>query len=188
MKSKKLQIGITIVVIVVFIYTLWSTIIWMRKKDNKQWTVAQKEQMISTAINSSRILSSMDSVTAHDIGSCVIEKMISHFSYDEIWKWEDMSKSGDSSFVKNVLPLVQQCFSEFNVDVEFQRQVANCITGVRNKNPNLTPEAAKGYCNCFMGYLRAKYDSLYLNDSIVLSEKSKAQQCLQDAQQSDSLH
>ena len=62
--------------------------------------------MIGKCISSSKFLSSIDSVRAHDICGCATNKLIENYSYDEIW---ELNRQKQDSLIDLFTPVIEEC-------------------------------------------------------------------------------
>lgn len=104
MKINKIIQGILLSFIL--IYSLWKLTQTFDTPKMNYWTQEQMDTWVKKIASSSNHLSGMDSLEAYEIGSCVTEKIIETYSYEETMK---LSRMSIDSQMTAIAPIVKEC-------------------------------------------------------------------------------
>lgn len=175
-KSKWPRYVLTGCFVIFCLYQIVSVFIWQREKNHPKWTVERIKELEDGTITNSKLLSSIDSVTAHAIARCTAEKIAGQYDYSIMQSLPEQMKNGDSATFKEIVLLMNSCISPYLPKIELQRETLHCVDTSMN-NDSLTQMEAEAYCNCYLRYLQSKYKTLKLSDSARLSESQMAEAC-----------
>jgi hypothetical protein len=164
-------------------YLIWQVIDLVKsRRKPTQWSSEQKSMMIHDCIKSSKVLSSIDIITANSICSCAMEKLTGKYTYDQIWELDEQARENKEKVLNLFEHLMQECMTPYLKEIKIKMEVADCVNEA-TRNNKMTKEHANAYCTCFITYLHEKYSEQQLDsiDLIMKTEITKAKECADNA-------
>ncbi|MDA3780754.1 MAG: hypothetical protein PF487_11130 [Bacteroidales bacterium] len=164
---------ITILVVGVFLYSVWSYREFEKQK-NETWTPEQIEEMIQTCISSSDYFSStQNKEMAYNICQCVIDSIIQAYSYQEVQAFDDLNPDNLRIII---MPIMEKCMAPYNDEIRLENHKTRCMEIFEKKYGH---KKANDFCDCLVPYLLNKYDNDELSkiDSILPNEIEKIKEC-----------
>ena len=82
------------------------------KKESKNWTQEQKDQLVLQVINGSNYLKSLNPDTANLVAKCFVDKYTDKFTLDDAWEQDKMPQE---QVVELTLPIMNECFEQYGL-------------------------------------------------------------------------
>lgn len=83
------------------------------KKETKNWTIEQKEQLMEQIINSSNYLKSINPDTARLVSKCFVDKYTEKYTIDDSWKQDKMTQE---QVMQITMPIMNECFKQYELE------------------------------------------------------------------------
>jgi hypothetical protein len=187
--KKTILIVSTFFLIILLVYEFKDSIDFINNKNKKkEWTQNQIDEFKNKSMNELYSLNSAfknypDFV--HEYCNCVVDTLLQHYTYDEVWKMENLPLN---ERINKFQPILKKCSDKFLLriapykkEIKREQNISTCIERfIKHKNDS---SLARSYCTCMIEYIENKYGDLdKINlDSILVLEKIKIQDCYKNA-------